>query len=267
MQNIICNLLPTIKKLPLFLQYYIFLIPSLNFNFGLLTHGLSMTNKINGQNVFLKMHPLHRIMLSLAISAIAFFIIPSTVTGLIAIMLLWDVFSACYLILSWIVLVKRPVPEIRRWAKKDDGSVVFVFLLIVVSSLASMFTILLLMISQKDASSKNNMYLPLAIAGMMLSWTMVHSIYTFHYAHMYYDDDDVNPGKDAYGLEFPGNAKPTYIDFAYFSFVIGCTFQVSDIEISSPKIRRVVLSHGLLSFVLNTFVVALTINLIAGLSK
>jgi len=76
-----------------------------------------MTNKTNGQNVLLKMHPLQRIILSLAISAITFFIIPSTVTGLIAMMLLWDVFSSCYLILSWIVLVKRPVPEIRKWAK------------------------------------------------------------------------------------------------------------------------------------------------------
>jgi uncharacterized membrane protein len=85
---------------------------------------------------------------------------------------------------------------------------------------------------------------------------------------MYYNDDKNNPDKDAYGLEFPNkDPKPNYIDFAYFSFVIGCTFQVSDVEISSPKIRRVVLFHGLLSFALNTFVVALTINLIAGLSK
>jgi uncharacterized membrane protein len=102
---------------------------------------------------------------------------------------------------------------------------------------------------------------------MTFSWIMVHSIYTFHYAHMYYNDHKIIPGQDAYGLEFPGDAKPDYIDFAYFSFVIGCTFQVSDVEISSPRIRRVVLLHGLLSFALNTFVIALTINLIAGLSK
>jgi len=103
--------------------------------------------------------------------------------------------------------------------------------------------------------------------GMLFSWLMVHSVYAFHYAHMYYDNDENDPVKDAYGLEFPRDTKPNYIDFAYFSFVIGCTFQVSDVEISSPRIRRVVLFHGLLSFGLNTFVVALTINLIAGLSK
>jgi len=96
---------------------------------------------------------------------------------------------------------------------------------------------------------------------------MVHSTYAFHYAHMYYDKDENEPGKEAYGLEFPGDKEPNYIDFAYFAFVIGCTFQVSDVEISSPKIRQVALFHGLLSFGLNTFVIALTINLIAGLSK
>jgi len=224
-----------------------------------------MAKKINEQNIFLKMHPVHRIMLSIIISLIIYFIIPSTVMGLIKTMLLWDVFSLCYLIISWIVLVKRPIPEIRKWAKRDDGSALFVFFLILISSFASMFTVLLLMFSQKEASANDILYVPVAIAGMILSWIMVHSIYTFHYAHMYYDDDDVNPGKDAHGLEFPGDTTPNYIDFAYFAFVIGCTFQVSDIEISSPKIRRVVLFHGLLSFALNTFVVALTINLIAGL--
>ncbi|MEO8711213.1 MAG: DUF1345 domain-containing protein [Parafilimonas sp.] len=222
----------------------------------------------NSKNIFLKMHPLQRIALSVCITAIVYLIIPANIPGLIAGMLLWDVFSICYLLLSWIVLAKRSVADIRRNAKKDDGSAVFVFVLIIISSLASMITVLLLMLSQREASSGDSLYLPVVIAGILFSWTMVHSIYTFHYAHMYYDDNKNTPDKDAYGLEFPEkDAKPNYLDFAYFSFVIGCTFQVSDVEISSPKIRRVVLFHGLLSFALNTFVVALTINLIAGLSK
>lgn len=224
-------------------------------------------SNVNSKSIFLKMHPLQRIALSVCSTAIVYFIIPGNLSGLIGGMLLWDVFSLCYLIFSWIVLAKRSVPDIRRNAKKDDGSAAFVFILIIISSLASMITVLLLMLSQKEASSASALYLPIAIAGILFSWLMVHSIYAFHYAHIYYDDDENNPGKDAYGLEFPGNAKPNYIDFAYFSFVIGCTFQVSDVEISSPKIRKIVLFHSLLSFALNTFVVALTINIIAGLSK
>lgn len=222
--------------------------------------------KKDSESYLLRMHPLQRIALSVTVSIIAFFLLNKT-SPLIKIMLIWDAFAICYLILSWIVIVKRSVPQIKKSATKDDGSVIFVFLLIVVSSLASMFTVLLLMLSQQTSSETDMLYLPAAISGMVLSWIMVHSIYIFHYAHMYYDDDENNPGKDATGLEFPGNTKPNYLDFAYFSFVIGCTFQVSDVEISSPKIRRIVLFHGLLSFALNTFVVALTINLIAGLSK
>lgn len=66
------------------------------------------------------------------------------------------------------------------------------------------------------------------------------------------------------GLAFPGNQEPDYLDFAYFSIVIGCTFQVSDVEITSKKIRHLVLLHGLLAFMLNTFVVALSINIMLG---
>jgi len=221
--------------------------------------------EITSKNIFLRMHPLHRIALSLLITAIAYFIVKGKISNLIACMFLWDIFSLTYLVSSWIVLAKRSVPEIRLLAKKDDGSAVFVFLLILISSFASMFAVLFLMVAHKNANNKDDLYLPVAVAGMLLSWLMVHSIYAFHYAHMYYDDDEKNPYKDAFGLEFPEkDPEPNYIDFAYFAFVIGCTFQVSDVEISSPKIRRVVLFHGLLSFALNTFVVALTINLIAG---
>ena len=68
------------------------------------------------------------------------------------------------------------------------------------------------------------------------------------------------------GLNFPEDNNPDYLDFAYFSFVMGCTFQVSDVEITSKRIRRIAMVHGILSFILNTFVIALTINLIAGIS-
>lgn len=83
---------------------------------------------------------------------------------------------------------------------------------------------------------------------------------------MYYftGKDDTPAGTP---MKFPGEKKADYLDFAYFSFVIGMTFQVSDVEIASRSVRRTALAHGLLAFALNTFVVALTINLVAGLSK
>ena len=99
----------------------------------------------------------------------------------------------------------------------------------------------------------------------MTSWVMLHTIFTLHYAHLYYSKIKDNPTVS--GLDFPEEKKPDYIDFAYFSFIIGMTFQVSDVQINSRIIRRTALAHSLLAFALNTFVVALTINLIAGLTK
>lgn len=245
-------------------------------NFNTKRHSLLILTSIkkkamvnfDDNNIFLRMRPMQRIIVSVLISAVAYFIIPSIMSTLIRVILLWDIFSISYLIISFIVIKKRTIVSIRKWAKKDDGSLAFVFFLIITASFASMVTVLLLILSQKNASSTESLYLPVVIASIFLSWIMVHTVYTFHYAHMYYNADTNDPEKDAYGLEFPEkDPKPDYIDFAYFSFVIGCTFQVSDIEISSSRIRRVVLFHSLLSFGLNTFVVALTINLIAGLSK
>ena len=96
---------------------------------------------------------------------------------------------------------------------------------------------------------------------------LVNTILTFHYAHLYYDDDKTLKKQHVEVLDFPGDKDPDYIDFAYFSFVVGMTFQVSDVQITDTVMRRLVLAHALISFLLNTFVVALTVNFIAGLSK
>ena len=214
-------------------------------------------------NIFLRMHPLQRLLVSLLLTVIGFFVFQHHMKGLGLGLVLWLVFSFPYLVFSWIVFFTRTIGQIREFATKEDGSAPYLFVMVLLSSFASLVSVLLLMTS--DEFSKDPFFLFVAIAGMMLSWTMVHSLFTFHYAHMYYDNLPGDKTRMAEGLEFPGNEKPDYIDFAYFSFIIGCTFQVSDVAISSRLIRRMVLLHGLLSFVLNTFVVALTINLIAGL--
>lgn len=219
-------------------------------------------------HIFWEMHPLKRILISVAFCVAAFFLIPENTSSLIKITSLWVVFAATYLIMSWMILFTKPIAEIRKTASKDDGSKAIVFIMILVSSFSSMFTVLLLIISKDAETSGSDFFVPASILGMLLSWAMVHTLFSFHYAHNYYDDDKNDKTKPAGGLEFPGDdVEPDYIDFAYFSFVIGCTFQVSDVEISSKKLRRLAFAHQLISFMLNTFVVALTINLIAGLSK
>jgi uncharacterized membrane protein len=218
-------------------------------------------------NLLLRMHPLQRILLSLSVAVIVFLFIRSSHFGvLLTATILWIAFALSFIIISWIIFFKMPVYLIEERANKEDGSRQFVMISILLSSFASMFTVLLLMISKNDSGDHEIITIIVSISGMAASWVMVHTIFTFHYAHLYYfKEKDDTAGNNT--LEFPKDNKPDYPDFAYFAFVIGMTFQVSDVQINSRITRRTALAHGLLSFALNTFVVALTINLIAGLKK
>lgn len=218
-------------------------------------------------NIFERMHPLQRIVLSAIMSLVAFFFVRKfNLNWVLMATVLWDVFAFLFILTSWIVFFTRPVDEIKKLANREDGSWAFVMFSILVSSFASMFTVMLLMISDDQPPERKILTLLLSVAGMMFSWIMVHTIFTFHYAHLYYDEDKHDTPKGE-SLTFPGQESPDYLDFAYFSFGMGMTFQVSDVQVCSPKIRRTALAHSLLAFALNTFVVALTINLIAGLKK
>jgi uncharacterized membrane protein len=180
-------------------------------------------------------------------------------------MILWDTFSLVFCIQCLYIFFNRTTKEIRAYARQEDGSRVMVFVVIVLACFASMLMVLLLMLSTDSQQAGVLVYLPVAIAGILLSWAMVHCEFAIHYAHIYYDDAEDDNTRHTGGLEFPEEKNPDYLDFVYFSFVIGMTFQVSDVEITNRTLRRLALLHGLLAFGLNTFVVALTINLVAGL--
>jgi uncharacterized membrane protein len=219
------------------------------------------------ESFFQSLHPLSRMAISLVVTGLVYlFLLQGKLSLIMKILILWDVFAFCFLLTAWFVILNRTTNQIRHHARQEDGSNLFVYIIVILSSFASIVTVLLLLLS-KDAASTDSGYVPVAVAGMLLSWTLVHTTYTIHYAHIYYGDDTENKTLRAEGLLFPGEKNPDYLDFAYFSFVIGMTFQVSDVNITARRIRRTALLHGLLSFVLNTFVVALTINLIAGLKQ
>jgi len=219
-------------------------------------------------NFLLRMMPVHRFLISLILAIIVyFFIISVHLEVIVKLMICWSVFALSYIITSCVVFFRQKPAQIRELSKREDGSRLYVFSLVILTSFVSMLTVLLLMRSQNAKAAPEIVFIPVAIGSMLFSWIMVHTIFAFHYAHLYYGDDTNDSTKHAEGLEFPGKEKPDYFDFAYFSFVIGMTFQVSDVDVTSRSIRRLVLLHGLLSFGLNTFVVALTINLIAGLLK
>jgi uncharacterized membrane protein len=106
----------------------------------------------------------------------------------------------------------------------------------------------------------------LSVAAIVLSWVLVHTLFTLRYAHFYYIDAlKVERDSIEGGLIFPEDKSPDYLDFAYFAFVIGMTCQVSDVQISSKAMRRLATVHGLIAFAFNTAILALFVNIIAGL--
>ena len=99
---------------------------------------------------------------------------------------------------------------------------------------------------------------------LALSWLLTHAVFALRYAHEFYQSSDEGSGFDG-GLDFPSTKRPDYWDFFYFSAVLGMTFQVSDVQITSSKLRRLATVHGMLGFLFNTVIVALTVNLASGL--
>jgi len=104
--------------------------------------------------------------------------------------------------------------------------------------------------------------LAVGVLSVVLSWLFLNVMFAIHYAHGYYGDF----GEQHAGLAFPDTPEPDYWDFAYFSIVIGMTFQVSDVQITSKYLRRVVLLHSVIAFFFNVFIIAITVNIVAGQS-
>jgi uncharacterized membrane protein len=176
----------------------------------------------------------------------------------------WDTGIALYLILI-LTMAARATPESmhRRAALEDQARWAFLTLM-AAAALFSMFALLGILHRVHDASGLLAVELStLAGATILMSWVFVHTVFAVHYAHDFYAD---RAGSFTPGLLFPGERRdPDYWDFLYFSFVVGMTCQVSDVQVATQPWRRLVLAHGIVSFLFNTVVLALSINLLAGL--
>ena len=135
-----------------------------------------------------------------------------------------------------------------------------ILILAVIAAVASLGAIFAELAVLKPDDPRYGLYIALAIVTVVLSWAFTHTIFALHYAHEFYGED-----ADAKNLKFPDDDEPDYWDFIYFSFVVGMTFQVSDVAISQKSTRRMVVAHGALSFFFSTAIVAMMVNIAAGL--
>jgi uncharacterized membrane protein len=197
-----------------------------------------------------------RTFIALAVGILVFFLLPEARRLPTRLLVAWDAFAALYVVLALITMLRCDTGHIRRSAvMQDDGR----FLLLLLTAFGA-FASLAAIVFELGASKGNPAGLILAIVTIALSWTTVHTAFSLHYAHEFYRNK--KPG----GLQFPSgdaHVEADYWDFVYFSFVIGMTAQVSDVGITDKIIRRTATVHGIISFVFNTALIALMVN-IAG---
>jgi uncharacterized membrane protein len=198
-----------------------------------------------------------RTFISAAIGIVAFLLLPMSLRAVTRALVGWDVFAAAYLLLVYTLVMRSGLAHIKRNAiLQDDGR----FLILLVASLGA-FASIAAIVSELGASHHSVPELILATITITLSWAAVHTTFALHYAHEFYRG--AKPG----GLQFPSgdtHEHADYWDFVYFSFVIGMTAQVSDVGITDKTIRRTATAHGVVSFVYNTALVALMVNIAAS---
>ena len=181
----------------------------------------------------------------------------------------WNGAVILYLILGARMMMRADELSIRRRAQlTDDGKYAFLGLS-VLAAIASFAAIVLELSSVKDLTGSDKaLHAALVVTTIVSSWFFVHLIFTLHYAHEYFSDElrTPDPTDVRGGLIFPGNKdEPRYIDFLYFSYIIGVASQTADVATSSPTMRTLALVHGIVSFFFNTTILALTINIAASL--
>ena len=174
----------------------------------------------------------------------------------------WDLSAVLYLALAYHLMAGAAVGAIRDRAAAEDEGRIAILVFTVVAALASLGAILVELGTSADGAGRQPAQLVLAMLTIVLSWAFIHTMFALHYAHEFYSDDDERMGGG--GLQFPGRDDPDYLDFVYFSFVIGMTSQVSDVQVACQPIRRTVTVHGIVSFVFNAALLALTVNIAAS---
>ncbi len=206
-----------------------------------------------------------RLSIGVLIGLLAGLILPHHLPTLTRALLAWDIGCVTFLALAAWMFSNEPLARMASDAKADQEGEWTIFWLTIGAVTASFAAILGEFSQTKDMTPGiKDLHIALVAATLLVSWLMTHTIFAMRYAHEYYDDP---PGTATIegGLEFPGNNPPDYWDFFYFALVLGMTFQVSDVQITARSLRRLASAHGLLGFLFNTVILALSVNIGASL--
>lgn len=204
-----------------------------------------------------------KLLISAVVGFLLFAILPGDLRVTTRVLIAWNIGVGLYLGIVLYVIWFSDLAHIRRRASMEDEGAALILFLTVLAAVASLAAIFAELGAVSDAKA-SGIYAAHSIVTILLSWTFIHAIFAFHYARAFYSE--VKDGREG-GLEFPKDEWPEYTDFIYFSFVIGMTFQVSDVQVTSKSVRRVVVCHGAVAFFYNVAVLALMVNIGGGFIK
>jgi uncharacterized membrane protein len=212
----------------------------------------------------LRQHP--RLFIAAALGVVLYLLLPPGFGEGTRLLTAFDLAATAFLAAVWIMMARATTDGRRRAAAEDEGRYVVPVLSAAAAAAILLAIVVALHGSLDQPPGAAGLRVALAAVTILLAWLFMNTMFALHYAHVFYGDADGPAASDARGLAFPGGrAEPDYWDFLYFSFTIGMTFQVSDVPIESHRLRRTALAHAVLAFFFNVAVLALTVNIVAGL--
>lgn len=168
-----------------------------------------------------------------------------------------DIFYVVFLALCMTLVLGQSKADLKRRAKREDDGMAIVVLIILATM--SFFTVAVFAALHKKQGGLELAPLLMAGVGALLGWFVLHTAMAFHYANVhYFEDPDCEGGEK--DLDFPGRGDPGLWDFLYYSFVVGMTAQVSDVQVRTTAMRKLTLFHGAVSFFFNTVFIAMAVN-------
>ncbi|WP_392530304.1 DUF1345 domain-containing protein [Nostoc sp. C117] len=218
-------------------------------------------------NLFKNFDSRPRLIFAVGVAVLISVILPPFLHLPTRILCAWNSGTDFFLAITWWKMIKANPEKIRRYAENEYEGHLAIFLLVIAAACASVLAIGFLLTDKKGLSTiLLTLHVILSIMTIVGSWLLVHTMFAVQYAHSYYKYINRHNSQEiTKGLDFPNNDYPDYWEFLYYSFVIGMTSQVSDVQTTSPDMRRLTLLHGILSFFFNTTILAMSINIIASL--
>ncbi len=212
-----------------------------------------------------------RLMSGIGVGLVTFVILSVLPLGLetsTRVILSWDVTCLWFLVLTLAHMRRQSLADLKAHVAAQDEGQGIIVTVVAIAAAASLWAVgVELLLAKKAHGVDQGLRIGLALVTVALSWFTTQVIFAMHYAHEYYAPDTTTPEEDDVvgGLQFPGGQDPDNWDFVHFAVVIGVASQTADIAFTAKRLRRIGTVHGVISFVFNTAILALTINLLAGL--